>query len=63
MFENVIFFSDLHLKFTKSAILTPKKLLRKNINMGIKNAQNFMLISNSFKFVDSGFQKCSSKSY
>jgi hypothetical protein len=35
MFENVQIFSHLHLKYAKSAIMTPK-----NINMG-------MLISNS----------------
>ncbi len=47
MFENVQFFSHLHLKYTKSAIMTQKFLFLKNINMGIKKTQNFMLISNS----------------
>ncbi len=47
MFENVQFFSHLHLKYTKSAIMTPKNFFLKNINMGIKKAPNFMLISNS----------------
>ncbi len=47
MFENVQFFSHLHLKYAKSAIMTPKKFFLKNSNMGIKKTQNFMLISNS----------------
>jgi hypothetical protein len=40
IFENVQFFSHLHLKYGKSFFL-------KNINMGIKKTQNFMLLSNS----------------
>ncbi len=47
MFENVQFFSHLHLKYANSAIMTPKIFFLKNINMGIKKTQNFMLISNS----------------
>ncbi len=47
MFENVQFFSHLHFKIAKSAIMTPNFFFLKNINMGIKNTQNFMLISNS----------------
>ncbi len=47
MFENVQFFSHLHLKYAKSAIITKKNFF-KNINMGFKKTQNFMLISNSF---------------
>ncbi len=47
MFENVQFFSHLHLKYAKSAIMTEKKFFLKNIIMGIKKMQNFMLISNS----------------
>ncbi len=47
MFENVQFFSHLHLKYAKSAIMTQKKIFLKNIIMGIKKPQNFMLISNS----------------
>jgi hypothetical protein len=47
MFENVQFFSHLHFNIAKSAIMTQKKIFLKNINMGIKNTQNFMLISNS----------------
>jgi hypothetical protein len=47
MFENVQFFSHLYLKYAKSAIMTQKNFFLKNINMGIKKTQNFMLISNS----------------
>jgi hypothetical protein len=47
MFENVQFFSHLHFKNPKTAIMTQKIFFLKNINMGIKNTQNFMLISNS----------------
>ncbi len=47
MFENVQFFSHMHFKIAKSAIMTQKKFFLQNINMGIKNTQNFMLISNS----------------
>ncbi len=46
MFENVQFFSHLHFKIAKSAIMTQKIFSVKNINMGIKKMQNFMLISN-----------------
>ncbi len=35
------------LKIAKSAIMTQKNFFLKNIIMGIKNTQNFMLISNS----------------
>jgi hypothetical protein len=34
-------FLHLHLKYTKSAIMTQKKIFLKNINMGIKKTQNF----------------------
>jgi hypothetical protein len=47
MFENVQFFSHLYFKIAKSAIMTPKNFFLKNIKMGIKKTQNFMLISNS----------------
>jgi hypothetical protein len=47
MFENVQFFSHLHLKYAKSAIMTQKIFFLKNIKMGTKKTQNFMLISNS----------------
>ncbi len=40
-------FSHLHLKYAKSAIMTQKKFILKNINMGSQKTQNFMLISNS----------------
>jgi hypothetical protein len=46
MFENVQFFSHLHFKIAKSANMTQIFFLLKNINMGIKKTQNFMLISN-----------------
>ncbi len=36
MFENVQFFSHLHLKYAKSAIMTQNIFFLKNINMGIK---------------------------
>jgi hypothetical protein len=36
MLENVQFFSHLHLKYAKSAIMTQKKFFLKNINMGIR---------------------------
>jgi hypothetical protein len=36
MFENVQFFSHLHLKYAKSAIMTQQIFSFKNINMGIK---------------------------
>jgi hypothetical protein len=47
MFENVQFFSHLHFKIAKSAIMTQKKFSLKNVNMGIKNAEFY-----------AGFQKC-----
>ncbi len=47
VFENVQFFSHLHFKIAKSAIMTQKNFFFKHINMGIKKTQNFMLISNS----------------
>jgi hypothetical protein len=43
------FFSHLHFKIAKSAIMTQKFFFLKNINMGIKKTQNFMLISNLLK--------------
>ena len=46
MLEIVQFFSHLHFKIAKSAIMTQKFFFLKNINMGIKKTQNFMLISN-----------------
>jgi hypothetical protein len=47
MFENEQFFSHLHLKYAKSAIMTQQIFFLKNIIMGIKKTQKFMLISNS----------------
>jgi len=41
MFENVQFFSHLHLKYAKSAIMTPKKFILKNINMGSCSARDW----------------------
>jgi hypothetical protein len=41
------FFLHLHFKIAKSAIMTQKNFFFTNINMGINNTQNFMLISNS----------------
>jgi hypothetical protein len=43
MFENVHFF-HVHLKFAKSAVMTQTNFFMKNINMGIKKTQNFMMI-------------------
>jgi hypothetical protein len=56
MFENVQFFSHLHLKYTKSANMTQKNFFLKNINMGIKNAEFYA----DFKFVDADLKvpKC-----
>ncbi len=59
MFENVQFFSHLHLKIAKSAIMTPKIFFLKNINMGIKKTQNFMPISN---FLMPAFRNAPNKS-
>ncbi len=56
MFENVQFFSHLHLKYAKSAIMTQKKIFLKNFDMGwvSKNAEFYA----DFKFVDAGLNKC-----
>ena len=43
MFENVQFFSHLHFKIAKSAIMTQKKIFLKNINMGIKKISNSLM--------------------
>ncbi len=40
------FFPHLHFKIAKNAFMTQKNFFLKNINMGIKKTQNFMLISN-----------------
>jgi hypothetical protein len=60
MFENVQFFSHLHFKIAKSAIMTQKIFSLKNINMGIKKTQNFMLISN---LLMPAFRNAPNKSY
>ncbi len=57
MFQNVQFFSHLHLKYAKSAIMTQKKFFFKNINMGIKNAEFYA----DFKFVDDDLNNCPQK--
>ncbi len=47
------------LKYVKSAIMTQKFFFLKNINMGIRKTQNFMLISNSLM---PAFRNASNKS-
>ncbi len=47
MFENVQFFSHLHLKYDKSAIMTQKKFFLKNIKFYA-----------DFKFVDADLNNC-----
>ncbi len=54
MFENVQFFSHLHFKIAKSAIVTQNIFFLKNINICIKNAEFYA----DFKFADVGFQQC-----
>ena len=54
MFENVQFFSHLHLKYAKSAIMTQKKNFLEKYHYGYqKNAEFYA----DFKFVDAGFQE------
>ncbi len=55
MFENVQFFSHLHLKYAKSAIMTQKNFFLTNIIMGIKKNAEF---NADFKFVDADLNKC-----
>ena len=55
MFENVQFFSHLHLKYAKSAIMTQNKFFGKNINMCIKKNPEYHA---DFKFVDADLNKC-----
>ncbi len=43
----IVFFAFAFKKVAKSAMMTQKLFFLKNINMGIKKTQNFMLISNS----------------
>ncbi len=47
MFENVQFFSHMHLKSSKSAIMTKKRFFLEKYQYGYKKTQNFMLISSS----------------
>jgi hypothetical protein len=61
MLENVQFFSHLHLKYAKSAIMTQKNFFLKNIMMGIKKTLNFMLISNSLMLSEMLLTKVKSK--
>jgi hypothetical protein len=52
--QNVQFFSHLHLKYAKSAIMTQKIFFLKNIIMGIKKTE----FSVDFKFIDVDLNKC-----
>ncbi len=54
MFENVQFFSHLHLKYAKSAIMTQKKFSRKISIWVSKNAEFYA----DFTFVDADLNKC-----
>ncbi len=53
MFENVQFFSHLHIKIAKSAIMTQHFLFEK-YQYGYKNAEFYA----DFKFVDADLNKC-----
>jgi hypothetical protein len=48
-------FSHLLLKFAKSAIMTRKHIVVKNINMGIKKRREFYA---DFKLIDADLNKC-----
>jgi hypothetical protein len=54
MFENVQFFSHLHLKYAKSAIMTPNFFFFLISIWVSKNAEFYA----DFKFVDAGLNKC-----
>jgi hypothetical protein len=56
MFENVQFFTHLHLKDAKSAIMTQKNFVLEKYHYGYQKNPEFYA---DFKFVDAGFQKCS----
>jgi hypothetical protein len=56
MFENVQFFSHLHLKYAKSAIMTQKKFFLKNTHYGYQKNAAFYA---DFKFVDAQKRKYS----
>jgi hypothetical protein len=55
MFESVQFFSNLHFKIAKSAIMTQKKYFLEKYQYGYQKNAVFYA---DFKFVDAGFQKC-----
>ncbi len=57
MFENVQFFSHLHLKYAKSAIMTQKNVFLKILIWVSKNADFYA----DFKFVDADLNKCLEK--
>ncbi len=58
MFENVQFFRICILKLAKSAIMAPKKLFVKNINMVSKKAEFYA----DFKFFDADLTNSPEKS-
>ncbi len=55
MFENVQFFSHLHLKYAKSAIMTPNFFFLEKYNYVYKKNAEFYA---DFKFVDADLNKC-----
>ncbi len=55
MFENVQFFSHLHVKIVKSAIMTQKKFFFEKYQYGYQNNADFYA---GFKFVDADLKKC-----
>ncbi len=55
MFENVQFFSHLHFKIVKSAIMTPKIFFLKKYQYGYQKNVEFYA---DFKFVDADLNKC-----
>ena len=55
MFVNVPFFSHLHFKIAKSAIMTPKNFFLKNNQYGYQKNPEFYA---DFKFVDADLNKC-----
>ncbi len=54
MFENVQFFSHLHLKYAKSAIMTQKFFFLEKYHYGYKKTEFYA----DFKFVDADLNKC-----
>jgi hypothetical protein len=55
MFENVQFFSHLHFKIAKSAIMTQKKFFLEKYQYGYQKHTEFYA---DFKFVDADLNKC-----